>query len=115
MLPGQVNGQNLLSGFLATEDAAERPAGLGPARLVALWELVGVEHGVGHHGVGGHLGAFPPQLQTYLGGYRWREREETENERSLNRNAAISTHACMITRANRRVATNAHYSKKSKK
>lgn len=31
MLPGQVNRQNLFSSFLATEDAAQSPAGLSPS------------------------------------------------------------------------------------
>lgn len=62
MLPGQVNGQNLLSSFLATEDAAESATGLSSPCLVALWELVGIKHWVGHHGVGGHLRTFPSQL-----------------------------------------------------
>ena len=74
-LPGQVDGQNLLARLLAAEDAAERPAGLGSARLVALGELVGVEQGVGGHGVCGHLGAFPPQLQTHLSSYGCRKEE----------------------------------------
>lgn len=73
MLPGQVNRQNLFSSFLATEDATESPAGLSSSCLVAFWELVGIKHGVGHHGVGGHLGTLPSQLQTYLSGYRCRE------------------------------------------
>lgn len=94
-LPGQINRQNLFSSFLATEDAAESPACLSSSCLVALWELIGVKHGVGHHGVGGHLGTLPPQLQTYLSGYRCRVGEETENERTLNCNVVISIHACM--------------------
>lgn len=69
-LPGQVNRQNLFSSFFATEDAAEGPTCFGSSGLVALWELIGIEHGVGHHGVGGHLRTFAPQLQTYLCGYR---------------------------------------------
>lgn len=93
MLPGEVNRQNLFSGFLATEDTAESPAGLSSSCLVALWELIGIKHGVGHHGVGGHLGTFPSQLQTYLGRYRCREWEETENERNCT--VTISIHACM--------------------
>ena len=78
MLPGQVNRQNLFSSFLATEDAAQSPAGLSPSWLVALWELVGIKHGVGHHRVCGHLGTFSSQLQAYLSGYCCREWEETE-------------------------------------
>ena len=97
-LPGKINRQNLFSSFLATENAAESPAGLRSSCLVALWELVGIKHGVRHHGVGGHLGAFPSQLQTYLSGYGCRERKETENERTLNCNVVISIHACMRNR-----------------
>lgn len=95
MLPGEVNRQNVFSSFLATEDAAESPTGLSSSCLIALWELIGVKHGVRHHGVGGHLRTLPSQLQTYLSGYRCREREETENERMLNCNVVISIHACM--------------------
>lgn len=72
MLPGQIDGQNLFSSFLATENAAESPAGLSSSSLVALWELIRVKHGVGNHGIRGHLGTFPSELQTYLSGYRCR-------------------------------------------
>lgn len=80
LLPGQVDGQNVFSGFLATEDAAERPAGLRSSCLVALRELVDVKQRVWHHGVGRHLRALPPQVQPQLSAYGCRRREDTEWE-----------------------------------
>lgn len=70
-VPGQVNGQDLLAGLFAAEDPAEGPTGLGPARLIVVGELVGIEHGVGHHGVCGHQGALPPRLHACLSGQGW--------------------------------------------
>lgn len=68
MSPGQVDWENLLASFLAAEDAAECATRLGPARLVVVGELVGIKHGVGDHGVRGHLRAFSPQLDSCLSG-----------------------------------------------
>lgn len=95
MLPRKVHRQNLFSSFLATEYAAESPAGLSSSCLIALWEFIGIKHGVRHHGVCGHLGTLPPQLQTHLSSYCYSEWEETENERTLNFNVIIEIHACM--------------------
>lgn len=69
MIPRKINGQNFLSGFLATEDAAESPTGFSAACFIALWEFIGIKQGIGYHGVRRHLGTFPSQLQTYLSCY----------------------------------------------
>lgn len=69
MIPRKINRQNFLSGFLATEDAAESPTGFSSACFIALWEFIGIKQRIRYHGVGGHLGTFPSQLQTYLSCY----------------------------------------------
>ena len=93
VLPGQVDGQDLLARLLAAEDTAERAAGLGAAGLVALGELVGVEHGVGHHGVGGQLGALPPQLQAHLGGYGCSAQRHTHTHTHIKRTPNVEDNA----------------------
>lgn len=65
-LPGEIDWKYLLSGLLTAEDPAERSTRFSSTRLIVIRELIRVKHGIGHHGVRGHLRTLTSQFNSSL-------------------------------------------------